>query len=130
MRAASRRYLGKNCDLQHLAESIEEHFQVQGYQTQNAKKDAGWVVQARKEGALRDIIAADRAFTITVSGNPTNFTVAFGIGKWAQNLGFAVVEGLVLSPMIFFIEVPVSLWSYEIEREFWHFVEQQVELRV
>ncbi|MDV3243830.1 MAG: hypothetical protein LYZ66_01490 [Nitrososphaerales archaeon] len=130
MTTASRKYFGKNCDLQYLADSVEEHFQTEGYQTQNARKDAGWVVQARKEGALRDLIAADRAFTITITGEPNNFIVHFGIGKWAQNIGVAALEGIAFSPAIFFMEVPISLWSYEIEREFWNFVEQQVALRV
>ncbi len=130
MPTASRHHLGKNCDLQYMADSIEEHFQTEGYQTQNGRKEAGWVIQARKEGALRDLIAADRAFSITVAGEPNNFTVTFGIGKWVQNLAVAALEGIAFAPAIFFMEVPISLWSYEIEREFWNFVDGQVELRV
>lgn len=130
MRVASRDYVGKNCNLELLSDSIEEHFQVEGYESQLAKKEDGWIIQARKAGVLRDLLAADRAFTVTVSGEPNNFRVSFGIGKWAQNLGLALVEGIAIAPVVFFLEVPVSLWSYEIEREFWNFVENQVELRV
>ncbi len=130
MRAASREYVGKGCNLDLLADSIEEHFQVDGYQTQSSKRPDGWVVQARKAGFLRDLLAADRAFTVTISGEKDNFRVSFGIGKWAQNLGMALVEGIALAPVVFFVEVPISLWSFEIERGFWSFVEQQVELKV
>jgi hypothetical protein len=130
MRAASRDYVGKGCELPLLADAIEEHFQVQGYETQSSDREDGWIVQARKSGFMRDLLAADRAFSVTVAGKPDNFRVSFGIGEWAKNIGMALLEGIALAPVVFFIEVPVSLWSYEIEREFWEFVESEVELRV
>ncbi|MDV3278692.1 MAG: hypothetical protein LYZ69_09570 [Nitrososphaerales archaeon] len=130
MRPAFRDYFNKNCNLELLADAVEEHFQVEGYETQSGRKDEGWVVQARKGGALRELLAADRAFTITVAGGPANFRVTFGIGKWLQNLGVAVVEGIAIAPLVTFVEIPISLWSYEIEREFWSYVEKQVELRI
>lgn len=130
MRVASRDYVGKRCDLDHLADAIEEHFQVEGYESQNTKRSDGWAVQARKAGVLRDLLAADRAFTVIVAGEPDNFRVSFGIGRWAQNLGMALMGGIALAPVVFFMEIPISLWSFEIEREFWIFVEKQVELRV
>jgi hypothetical protein len=129
MRSVSRDYIGKECNLDLLADSIEEDFQTKKYQTQSSKNEDGWIIQARREGILRELLAADRAFTITVTGEPDNFKVSFGIGKWVQNLGIALVEGIVW-PIVFFVEVPISLWSYEIEREFWEFVEQEVELKV
>ncbi len=130
MRAASREFIEKACNLDNLADAIEEHFQVEGYETQSSKRPDGWLVQARKAGILRDLLAADRAFTVTISGEPNNFRVSFGIGKWAQNLAVALAEGIALAPLVFFVEVPISLWSFEIEREFWKFVEGQVELKV
>jgi hypothetical protein len=130
MRSVTRDYIEKGCNLDLLADSIEEHFQTTGYETQSSKKEDGWLIQARKAGVLRELLAADRAFTITVVGEPNSFKVSFGIGKWVQNLGVALLEGVLIWPVIFFVEVPVSLWSYEIEREFWEFVEKQVELKV
>jgi hypothetical protein len=129
MKVASRVYASKSCNLELLADSIEERFSTQGYETQSAKTDQGWVVQARKKGLLRDLLAADRAFTVAISGTPNNFNVSFGIGKWVQNIGMAAIEGFFY-PLIFFIEVPVSLWSFRIENQFWRYVESQVELRV
>jgi hypothetical protein len=130
MRAATRKYAGESCNLELLADSIEEHFQSEGYKTQSAKSEKGWVVQAKKEGFLRELLAAERAFTVTVTGQPTDFQVSFGIGKWLSNLGMAAIEGLLLAPILTFIEVPVSLWSYAIESQFWSFVDKEVELRV
>jgi hypothetical protein len=130
VRAASRHYVGQNCNLDLLADSIEEHFQSEGYKTQSGKTDKGWVVQAKKEGLLRELVAADRAFTAVVSGQPADFEVAFGIGKWLTNLGMATLEGLLIAPLLFFVEIPVALWSYAIESQFWSFVDKEVELRV
>jgi len=130
VQSASRDYIGKGCNLDLLADSIEEYFQTRKYETQSSKSEAGWVVQARREGFLRELLAADRAFTVTVTGEPNNFRVSFGIGKWVQNLGVALLEAVAIWPVIFFVEVPISLWSYEIERELWGYVERQVELKV
>lgn len=130
MRVASREYVGKGCNLDLLSDSIEEDFQVQRYETQSSKRPDGWIIQAKKAGIVRDLLASDRAFTVTVAGDPNNFKVSFGIGKWTQNLGMALLEGIALAPVVFFLEVPLSLWSFEIEREFWNFIEKQVELKV
>ena len=82
------------------------------------------------KGAWRTVLAADRSFTITITGEPNSFTVSFGIGRWLQNLSVAALEGMAIGPAVFVAEVPISLWDYDIEREFWSFVEQQVELKV
>ena len=102
-----------------LADSIAEYFQTRKYETQSSKSEGGWVVQARREGFLRELLAADRAFTVTVTGEPNNFRIYFGIGKWVQNLGVALLEAVAIWPVILFVEVPISPWSYEIERELW-----------
>ena len=128
--ATSRKYIARNCNLELLSDAIEEYFQTRGYQTQGESKDLGYVVQARKEGTIRVVVAADRSFTVTVEGEPNSFTVSFGIGKWLQNLSVAVLEGIAIGPALFVAEVPISMWDYEIEREFWNFVEEQVELKV
>ena len=72
-------------------------------------------MQATKSGFLRDIVAAERAFTITITGTPADFTVRFGIGKWVQNLGVAAIETLLISDLFLPIDVADSLWSLEVE---------------
>ena len=130
MRAAVRDYIGRECKPELLAAGIEKHFQIQGYQTQRAHKDDTRVIQARKVGVLRELLAADKAFTVTVMGGPSNLRVSFGIGKWFQNIKVEMLEEIAIGPIVTFLEIPVSLWSYETEREFWAYVERQVELRV
>jgi hypothetical protein len=75
------------------------------------------VIQAKKGGILRDIITADRAFTITVSGQPNDFTVHIGIGKFIQNLAVAAVETLLLSVLFLAVDVPEMLWTRHVENE-------------
>ncbi|MDA4128212.1 MAG: hypothetical protein OK422_01910 [Thaumarchaeota archaeon] len=130
MRVASREYVGKSLNIDKLADSIEEYFQIQGYKTQSEKRPDGWIIQARKEGVLRGLLAADRAFTVTITGEPNNVKISIGIGRWLLNLGTAIIEGLALAPFVLLVEIPITLWSFEIENKFWQFVEKEVELQV
>jgi len=75
----------------------------------------GNIIQAQKAGILRDIIAADRAFTILVSGQPDDFTIHIGIGKWVQNIAVAAVEILLLSTLFLAVDVPEMLWTTHVE---------------
>jgi hypothetical protein len=126
---ASREYANKNVDLEKLAGDIEEFFRNDGYKTQSGRAGSAFVVQARKEDVLRDLLGGDRAFTIILSGGPDSVKVSVGVGKWLQNLSVDLLEGIVFSPVVFLAEIPTSLWSYEIETELWRFVDSQVQLR-
>jgi hypothetical protein len=127
--AASREYVNKRVSLEKLTDDIEEYFQDQGYKTQRLDQEKGNVVQAQKAGVLRDLVAGDRAFTVVVAGQPDNLKISIGVGKWLQNLAVSIVEAALLTPLLFFVEIPLSLWSYEIEGEIWKFIDQQVKLR-
>lgn len=75
------------------------------------------MIQAQKAGILRDIITADRAFTVTISGQPNDFAVHIGIGKWIQNLAVAAVETLLLSVLFLAVDVPEMLWTVHVENK-------------
>ena len=109
------RFQGKNKDLAQLSQQIEQQPKSDGYKTQSKAAPAGSIVQAQKAGILRDIITADRAFTIVVSGAPNDFTVHIGIGKWIQNIGVAAVEAILLAPIFLAIDVPEMLWTTHVE---------------
>jgi hypothetical protein len=111
------RFQGKNKDLDQLAQQISQQLQSEGYKTQNASPPLGRVVQAQKAGILRDIITADRAFTILITGQPNDFTVHIGIGKWVQNLAVAAAEALLLSVLFLAVDVPEMLWTRHVEGE-------------
>jgi len=105
----------KNRDLDQLASQIQEQLKADGYKTQYATPPLGRVIQAQKAGILRDIIDADRAFTIMISGAPNDFTVKIGIGKWVQNLGVMAAEAILLTPLFLVVDVPEMLWTDHVE---------------
>lgn len=111
------RFQGKNKDLNQLAQQIVQLLQNDGYKVQSRTAPLGQVIQAQKAGILRDIITADRAFTIVLSGQPNDFTVRVGIGKLIQNLAVAAVETILLSTLFLAVDVPEMLWTVHVENE-------------
>ena len=109
------RFQGKNKDLTQLAQQITQALQNDGYKVQSTTAPQGPVIQAQKAGILRDIITADRAFTIAITGQPNDFTVKIGIGKWVQNIAVAAAEALLLSVLFLAVDVPEMLWTVHVE---------------
>jgi hypothetical protein len=112
----SEHFEGKGTDLSALASHVEEYLKSDGFTVQTSPpSDQGTVIQAKKTGFLREVVAAERAFTITITGSSSDFTVRFGIGKWLQNLGVAALETLLVSELFLVVDVADSLWSLEVE---------------
>jgi hypothetical protein len=109
-------FTGKNKDLGQLSNSIVQQLQAEGYKTQMRNAPIGTIIQAQKAGILRDIITADRAFTIVVAGNPNDFTVHIGIGKWVQNLAVTAAEAILLTWLFLAVDVPEMLWTTHVEK--------------
>ena len=109
------RFQGKNKDLTQLAQQISDSLKSDGYKVQSTTGPSGPVIQAQKAGILRDIITADRCFTIALTGQPNDFTITIGIGKWIQNIAVAAVEVLVLSVLFLAVDVPEMLWTTHVE---------------
>jgi hypothetical protein len=113
-----RHYQGKNTDLNVLKGKIEEYLKGDGFKVQSSMPSPhGTVIQAQKGGFLRSIITADRAFTILIDGEPNNFTVRVGVGKWLKHLAITAVEALLLTELFLLVDVPETLWNLEIENK-------------
>ncbi len=111
-----RHYQGKNTDLSALKGKIEQYLQTDGFKTQSSTPSPhGTVIQVKKGGFLSAVIAADRAFTILIDGEPNNFTVRVGIGKWLEHLGVTAVEALLVSELFILVDVPEMVWDLEVE---------------
>ena len=108
---------GKNKDLNQLSQQIVQQLSTEGYKIQSSTAPLGIVIQAQKAGILRDIITADRAFTILITGQPNDFSIHVGIGKWIQNLAVAAAEAILLSWLFLAVDVPEMLWTEHVERE-------------
>jgi hypothetical protein len=111
------RFVGKNKDLNQLSQQIVQYMKNDGYKVQNTVAPTGLIIQAQKAGILRDIITADRAFTIMITGQPNDFAVHIGIGKWIQNIAVAAAEALLLSWLFLAVDVPEMLWTRHVEGE-------------
>jgi hypothetical protein len=106
----------KNTDLSALQGKIEEYLKSEGFTTStSAPSTHGTVLQAKKGGFLRGVVDADRALTIAISGDPNDFTIHIGIGKWLQHLGVAAFETLLLSDLFLVVDVGETAWNLEIE---------------
>jgi hypothetical protein len=110
-------FQGKNKDLTQFAQQVVQYLQNDGYKVQSTPSSLGTIIQAQKGGILRDIITAERCFTITISGQPNDFSVHIGIGKWIQNLAVAAVETVLLSWLFLAVDVPEMLWTRHVEGE-------------
>jgi hypothetical protein len=110
-------YQGKNKDLNQLASQISDQLKSEGYKVQTGNPPLGIVIQAQKAGILRDIITADRAFTILITGQPNDFTIRVGIGKWIQNIAVAAAEAILLSVLFLVVDVPEMLWTIHVENQ-------------
>lgn len=109
-------FQGKNTDLNELSKKIVSQLSTEGYKTQSATAPLGIVIQAKKAGILRDIITADRAFSILITGQPNDFSIHIGIGKWIQNLTVMAVEAILLSWLFLAVDVPEMLWTEHVEK--------------
>ena len=111
-------FQGKGTDLAGLQTKIDSYLQGEGFTVQtSAPSEQGTVTQAKKGGFLSGVIAADRALTITITGDSNDFTVKMGIGKWLEHLGVTAAEVLLLTPLFLAIDVPEMAWNVEIENK-------------
>lgn len=111
-----RHYQGRNQDLDVLRGKIEDYLKQNGFKIQTSTSSPhGTVIQAQKGGFLRSVITADRALTILIDGEPNNFTVRVGIGRWLKHLGITAIEALLISELFLLVDVPETLWNLEIE---------------
>jgi hypothetical protein len=111
-------FQGKGTDLNDLQAKIVSHLQSEGFTVQtSAASDQGNLIQAKKGGFLDKVIAADRSLSILVSGDPNDFTVKIGIGKWLEHLGVAAAETLLLSDIFLVVDVAETAWNFEIENK-------------
>jgi len=112
------RFQNKGKDLNQLAQQIITMLNQDGYKTQmTSNSPVGIIIQATKAGILRDIITADRAFTIMITGEPNDFVLHIGIGKFIQNIAVITAEALLLSALFLAVDIPEMLWTRHVESE-------------
>jgi hypothetical protein len=112
------RYQGKNTNLDALRDNIVRYLQTDGFKVQMPRaSQGGMLIQAQKGGFLREVITSERAFDILIQGEPNNFSVRVGVGKWVQNIAVATVETLLISELFLPLDVGEMLWNVEVENK-------------
>jgi hypothetical protein len=109
-------FQNKESNLSTLELKIKNYLTNEGFSVQSSPPSThGIVIQAKKGGFLREVVDADRALSIMLSGSSNDFTVRIGIGKWLQHLGVAALETLLISDLFLVVDVAESSWNFEIE---------------
>jgi hypothetical protein len=111
-------YQGRNTNLNALKDGIVSYLQGDGFKVQVPKSSGGgWLIQAQKGGFLREIISSERALNIMIQGQPNDFNVRIGIGKWIQNAAVTAVETIALSEIFLPIDVGEMAWTVHVENK-------------
>ena len=112
------RYQNRNVDLTALRDSIVTFLQQDGFKVQQPKPGAdAMLIQAQKGGYLREIISAERALNVLIQGQPNDFTVRVGIGKWIQNVAVTAVETVLITELFLPLDVAEMLWNFNVENK-------------
>lgn len=111
-------FQGKGANFEQLPGQIVSYLESDGFKAQQSPASSqGTVIQAKKGGFLSGLIDADRALTITITGEPDDFTVKVGLGKWVEHLATAAIETLLLSDLFLVVDVAEVAWDVEIEKK-------------
>ena len=112
------RYQGRNTNLDGLRDNIVRYLQDDGFKVQTPRPSpGGMLIQAQKGGFLRELITSERA-NILIQGEPNNFSVRVGIGKWGQDITRSLtVETLLISELFLPLDVGEMLWNVEVEKK-------------
>jgi hypothetical protein len=111
-------YEGKNVDLSSLRNNIAQYLQSDGFKVQQpTPSESKFLIQAQKGGFLREVITSERALNIMIEGQPNDFNVRIGIGKWLQNAGVTAVETIALSELFLPLDVAEMSWTVHVENK-------------
>ncbi len=110
------RNYGKQIDINALTQAVSSHLQQQRWKVQQRVEGNRGVIQAQRGGILSDIVAAERALTMTFEQTPGGTRMTVGVGKLAQNLGVMALETLFLSPLFVPIDLSEIIWTDHVEK--------------
>jgi hypothetical protein len=85
------------------------------------------ILQARKGGILQELIASDRALTLTFELQPDGLLVKVGVANWQRNIAIAAIETLLISGLFLLVDIPEILWNKHIEEEVLKVLDQIIE---
>lgn len=109
---------GKQIDLDAFASKIEEFLKSDGFTVESTgNADKGYVFQAKKGGFLSEVISAQRALVLTLSGPSDEAKLTIGIGNWKKDLVVTAIETLFVSDLFLPVDIAEMAWSAEVENK-------------
>jgi hypothetical protein len=120
-------FQGVYVDPYQLGMQLETWLAGKGYKTQILQTGNYVVVQAKKEGILRTIFGADRAFTIRLYGGQGFLQVDIGMSNWlkAGEAAEDVVAAMVFMPLAA-VEGVEEIYNVKIEHDIMKEIERLV----
>lgn len=128
MRFAQRDYIGIREGKNTLKDIVVSFFKEEGFRVHWAEHEKTYLVQATKGGVFRPVLGNDRAFSVLIEGNDVNPKIRIGITKLIENPKDNDIRKIATHPSSEYLEIPESMWTYEMEHHLWHYVETQVGL--
>ncbi|MFP3218293.1 MAG: zinc finger Ran-binding domain-containing protein [Acidianus sp.] len=106
---------------------LETWLAGKGYKTQILRAGNYVVVQAKKEGILRTIFGADRAFTVRLYGGQGFLQVDIGMSNWlkAGEAAEDIVAAMVFMPLAA-VECVEEIYNVKIEHDIMKEIERLV----
>lgn len=114
--SVERKY-NKRVPIVQVIEELSKYLKERGWQVQEIAGVEKGMLQARKGGFLEEIIAADRALTLTFELQPDGLLVKVGVANWVRNIAVAAIETLLISGLFLLVDIPEILWNKHIEEE-------------
>jgi hypothetical protein len=111
-------FKGKQVDLDAFSNKIEEFLKSEGFTVESTgDADKGYVLQAKKGGFLSEVISAQRALVLSLSGPSDDATLTIGVGNWKKDLVVTAVETLLVSDLFLPVDIAEMAWSAEVENK-------------
>jgi len=107
-------------DLDLLGEKLKLWFIEKSWTIQTDRGPTSYVIQATKDGKLRMFFSACRALIVICHQQENKTIVSVRQGSWSKNI-WSNLEWLVLRGGT---NLAFTLWSFEVQREFQHFVKK------
>ena len=126
-------FQARNKDLSQLSQQIVQQLSKEGYVIQSATAPLGTIIQAQKIRILHDLLIefsdspvitpkspgephTDKAFTIVLTGQPNDFSIHIGVGKWILNISAAKPEAILFTGLFLPVNVSEKLWVQHVEK--------------
>ena len=92
-------FMAQEINTNHLATHLEKWLDDKGFEFQRLREQNGLAIQARKEGAWRNVFGMSSALTIKLQNKGKNLNVEIGAAKWIDKAGAGAFWTLVFWPV-------------------------------